>query len=566
MHDVVIRGGTVVDGTGAPARRADVAVRGGRVAAIGDRIETGRETVDASGCWVTPGFVDPHTHLDAQLCWDGSATPMNRHGITTVVIGLCGFGVAPCAAGGGEYLARSLERVEEIPYECTRRGVPFTWTSYREYLDHLAGLQLGVNVAGLVPHSALRVFAMGDRARGQLANDDDRAAMATELRDALAAGALGLATSRGPNHVDGYGDPVPSRYADERELRALVDECSDRVWQINIESKFGHDAETVTAELERYARWSRDSGARLTWSPFFAEHGDDVWRAILRHNADLNASGVLVAPQVSALPVSVLLRFDEPSFLVRIGGWQQIFDGYLDLDPETKLRFLADGAVRDALKRADPAAMFAPRFDEWVIASAPSRPGVAGTSLQEAAAQAGCHAVDFMCDQAIADGLGTLVQVMVANRDRAGARELLADARTLLGLGDAGAHVMSVTNYRYPTYILSEIVLRQQSVDLETAVNRMTSSAAEFYGLPDRGVLRAGARADIAVIDPARLALEPVRVVHDLPGEAPRLYQGAAGYRSVLVNGTRTILDDEPTGALPGTVIRRTTTGSNGLL
>jgi N-acyl-D-aspartate/D-glutamate deacylase len=555
-HDLVIRGGSIIDGTGRPAFAGDVAIRAGRIAELGRASEAARREFDASGCWVTPGFIDPHTHLDAQLCWDGSASPSPNHGVTTVVIGLCGFGVAPCAAGGGEYLLRSLERVEEIPYACTREGVPFAWSGWAEYLEFLAKRPLGVNVAGFVPHSALRCFAMGERARGEVASADERAAMLAELRRALAAGALGFATSRGPNHVDGFGAPVPSRFADDLELQALVGACGGRVWQINVEAKFGSDPSALTREVERYADWSRGAGARLTWSPLHAERGNGVWQQVLVHNRALKADGAIVAPQVAALPIDVLLRFDEPSFLVHVGGWERALDGFFARSRAERLALLADPRTRAALKATDPGARFGPRFEEWWFAHSPARPERVGTSVAAAAASAGVHPVDLLCEQVIADELATLLQVSAANRDPDGVRSLIGDPDTLLALGDAGAHVMSVTNYRYPTFLLAECVLKQSSLPLEQAVRRMTSHPARFHGLAGRGELRVGEAADVCVIDPQRLALEPVRVARDLPGAAPRLYQGARGYRAVLVGGVPLIEDDRPTGAAAGGVLR----------
>ena len=229
--DWLIRGGEIVDGTGAPRSRGDVAIQAGRIVELGEVSVDARRELDASACWVTPGFIDPHPHLDAQLCWDATGSPSNLHGVTSVVLGLCGFGVAPCPPEGGDYLLRSLEVVEEIPYASTREGVPFAWSTWAEYRDHLAARPLALNVAGFVPHSALRYFVMGERARGEVASPEERDAMVAELTNAFAAGAVGFATSRGPNHVDGYREPVPSRYADEEELQALVSACRGRVWQ-----------------------------------------------------------------------------------------------------------------------------------------------------------------------------------------------------------------------------------------------------------------------------------------------------------------------------------------------
>jgi len=534
----------------------------GRIREVGSglRREADEREIDASGCWVTPGFVDPHTHLDAQLCWDPTASPSNLHGVTSVVMGLCGFGVAPCPKDGGEYLLRSLEVVEEIPYTSTRVGVPFGWSHWSEFRDHLAAQPLGVNVAGFVPHSALRYHAMGERARGERATPADRDAMLSELCAAIDAGAVGLATSRGPNHVDGYHEPVPSRYADEDELRALVGACRGRIWQINVETKFSHDARALTSEVERYAAWSREARATLTWTPFHAEPGETVWEEVLAHNRRLNDGEQTVAPQVTAVPITLLLRFDERSFLTAINGWQKPLKGFFDLDSAGRLARLRDPAVRDALRRGlgsgDPKHPLTPDFELWSFAVCPSRPALSGLSVSEAAVGDGVDPIDLLCDQVIADELATLLDVPVANRSRDGAVRFLEEGGTLLGLGDSGAHVMSVTNYRYPTYLLAELVQRRGVLPVELAVNRMTQMPARLHGLTGRGVLAPGAAADICVIDRERLALAPVEVRHDLPGNSPRLFQAATGYRRVLVNGQVTIDEDRPTQAAPGVMLR----------
>jgi N-acyl-D-amino-acid deacylase len=557
MHDVVIRGGLLVDGTGAPPRSGDVAVQDGKIVTVGADVGAGAETIDATGTVVTPGFVDPHTHLDAQLCWDASAAPTSLHGVTSVVIGLCGFGIAPCPDGGGDYLLRSLEVVEEIPFESTSLGVPFTWVSWPEFLGHLARRPLAVNVAGYVPHSALRYSVMGERARGETASPDDRAALVAELARALDAGAVGLATSRGPNHNDAYGEPVPSRHADDEELRALVGACRDRVWQINLATKFSGDAEGLRREVEGYVRWTHEAGARLTWSPCFAEPGDGMWQEVLAQNTDANNS-VPVAPQVAPQPVTTTLRFDRPSVAAVIGGWDKPLAGFFHLDHSERRARLAPGELRAALRAApeDCSRMLAPCYREWVISASASRPDLLGESLAKAAAAADAHPVDLLCDLAVADDLATEVQVPVVNRDRRGAIELVADEHTLVGLGDSGAHVNSVTSYTYPTYLLARVVRDEGRIPLPVAVERITRRPARFHGLAGRGTLEPGQAADVCVIDLERLRLGPLTVAHDLPGGAPRLFQAGEGYAAVLVNGRVAIRDDRPTDDPAGTVLR----------
>jgi len=556
--DLVIRGGTLIDGTGAPPITQDIGIQAGRIVTLDPGQDEGGEVVDATGCWVTPGFIDPHTHLDAQLCWDSSGSPCAHHGVTTVILGLCGFGVAPCPEAGDDYLLKALEVVEEIPYRATREGVPFVWRSWREYRDHLDGRPLGVNAAGFVPHSALRYFAMGDRARHEAATVADREAMVAELRDAIDAGAIGFATSRGPNHVDGYHEPVPSRLADHSELEALVGACRDRLWQINVETKFSHDATALIEELETYVAWTRNAGARLTWTPCYAEPGETVWKELLAYHEKINRGGLAVTPQITAVPITLLLRFDERSFLTAVSGWEQALKGYYGLDHEARKARLGDASTREKMKagRGDPKNPLTPDFEAWTFTLAPSRPELGGRILAEVAEAAGLHPVDFLCDQVVADELATLIDVPILNRSLEGTLRFLEHPNTLLGLGDAGAHVMSVTNYRYPTYLLAELVRDRGALSVELAIHQLTGVPARMHGLRDRGEIRIGAAADLCVIDPEQLRLGPVRVVHDLPGGEPRLVQAGHGFRAVYVNGVQTVADDEQTGATPGRMLR----------
>lgn len=463
-HDLVIRGGTLVDGSGVAPFPADVAVADGRVAEVGRlRDRSGGEELDATGCYVLPGVIDPHTHLDAQLCWDGTASPSSHHGVTTVLGGMCGFGVAPCPPGGGEYLLRSLEVVEEIPYESTSAGIDFTWGTFGQYLDHLASRPLAVNAGFLVPHSALRYTVMGERARGETATDEDRAALTGALREALDAGGLGFASSRGPNHQDAHGEPVVSRHADDAEIRALVAECRGRPWQMNVRTKFAGDAQGLLDEVAGYAAWTRDAGARLTWSPCFADE-DGTWRRALQAAHDLDGDGIEVVPQVLAQPLAL---------------W--------DTSP---------------MPEGDP------------------------------------------------------VEIPVLNKDQEGLEALVDDPATLIGLGDAGAHIRSVTNYTYPTTLLAGLVRDQERIPIEHAVRRLTSHPAEFFGLRDRGRVQAGWAADLAVVDLDALELAPLEVVADLPAGAERLVRSARGWRAAVVNGVVTRRDGAATGASPGQVLR----------
>ncbi|MCU1617881.1 MAG: hypothetical protein JWO98_5421 [Frankiales bacterium] len=557
MHDVVIANGTVVDGTGAAPVAADVLVDDGRITALvppgtaaGQRL-----LVDATGCVVSPGFIDPHTHFDAQLWWDGAATPSAFHGVTSVVIGNCGFGVAPVPDGGEEYVLRSLEAVEEIPYESTLAGVPFGWSSWPEYFQALGALDLGVNVAGYVPHSLLRKAAM---ASGPPENLVEREVAA--LTEALAAGAVGLSSSRGRNHLDADGNPMPSRLADEAELARLAAAVGERVWQINVEAKGAGDAEgaaRLTSEVERYVAMTAPGG-RLSWTPFVVQPGDDTaWRLILEHNHRVNERAT-VAPQVSVQPMVGGIIFTGPSTAGMIEGWARAWAGFAGLNRTAKAARLADEAFRAELRAApaDTGRMMSPRYDRWTVSVSTTRPEVAGMPLEQLADLDGVHPVDAMLDLALADDLATRVSVPFVNVDEDPVAALVADPTTLVGLGDAGAHVNSITNFTYPTDLLARMVHRTRRLPLEAAVRELTSRPAAILGLTDRGRLAPGLAADVCVVDLDRLAVGALEVRADLPAGATRLVQRATGYRAVLVNGAVVVRDDELTGARPGVLLR----------
>ena len=558
MHDTVITGGMVVDGTGSAPRRADVAIDSGVVSAIGADLGPGQSNIDATGCIVTPGFIDPHTHFDAHLFWDPQCAPSNLHGVTTVVLGNCGFGVAPCPAGGGEYLLRSLERVEEIPYSATSIAVPFNWSSWSQYADAVASLRLGVNVASYVAHSPLRYSVMGEAAGKPGASADMVRRTRAALERALADGAVGFASSRGPNHVDAQSRPVPSRNADDAELQQLVAACKDRLWQINVQAKASADSASLLDELGKYAQWTAASGTSLTWTPMLVE-ADGAWRECVAWSRRLMDKGTRVLAQTLAMPLYSSLRFDEPqSYQLIVKGWLPVFSDWPKLDHEGRVARLASREARDVLRAAGirGTRYFDARYDQWEIVRSPTRPDMIGRTVIELSAN-GREPVDAFCDLLVADDLQTLLRVPVANSDPAEMADALNCDDLLYGLGDAGAHVTSLTNYAYPTAVLSTFVRERRVLAIEKAVRAMTSVPARLMGLRDRGELLPGMAADICVIDADRVAAGPIEVRPDLPGGAERIYQAATGYRAVLVNGTVTVRDDVCTQAASGRFLRR---------
>lgn len=556
MHvDLLLTGGDVCDGSGAEPRVADVAVADGVVVAVGDCAgTTAEEVADVSGLLVMPGIVDSHTHLDAQLGWDASGSPCVEHGVTTAVMGNCGFGVAPCPPGGKEYLLRSLEAVEEIPYESTSAGLDVTWDDFGTWLDRLAEVPLGINVASFVPHSALRFAVMGDAARERAATPEERARLREALAAALAAGGLGLATSRGPNHRDGLGGPVPSRLADDDELADLVGACTGRIWQINVESKFG--APGLFPELDLYRRWTEAAGARLTWTPCFADP-DGAWEGVLER---IPADDAVVRPQICVQPLAGSLPFDRPGLLSLMGGWADALAG-LGGDGEPwvdGLRArLSDPDVRAALRAAPVGGdgMLDVRYDEWMVVASPGDPSLVGGSIAALAADRNVAPSDLVCDLALADPAGVVVTATILNRSAEGREALLRSPATLVGLGDAGAHVRTITNFTGPTTFLADAAAGR-TVPVAEAVRRLTSDPADTFGLPGVGRLQVGAPADIAVADLGTLAPGRAEVVADLPAGASRLWCGATGWERVVVGGRTVRRRGEPTGARPGRVLR----------
>jgi len=561
LLDVAVVNGTVYDGSGGPPERRDVGVEDGRIVAVAPpgQLPDARRVLDAAGRIVTPGFVDPHTHMDAQLWWAPSGAPSVLHGVTSVVIGSCGFGVAPLRAGTEEYVLRSLESVEEIPYQATKEGLPMSWRTWGDYFTQLGELDLGVNVAGFVPHSALRTAVMADDRRRAPAGDDERRHMVAALEAALGAGAVGMSTSRGSNHTDAVGAPVPSRSATDDEIAALAGACAGRLWQINLHAKADSSDAGIAAaraELTTYLAWTRDGGTRLTWTPLVATPGDTkAWRALLElseaHADDL-------VPQVCAQAISAAIRFDGASQAALIDGWAEPFAGFGSLDDPQRQALLADEQFRSAL-RASPqncARSTGPCFDRWRVAISPGTPDAVGMTVSDYAAGVGAHPVDAMLDLALADELATVVEAPMSNVDDDAVRALVTAGTTIFGLGDAGAHVTSITNYSYPTHVLSSLTRDKKWLTLSEAVFRLTKQPADVFGLRERGRVAEGYRADLCVIDLDRLAVMPAELVADLPGGARRLHRTAVGYDAVVVNGTVTVERDQLTDGRAGELIR----------
>ena len=563
MLDLILRGGTVVDGTGAPRRVADVGIRDGRIVAIGPVDEAARETRDVTGLVVAPGFVDLHTHYDAQVSWDPWATPSCFHGVTTVIGGNCGFTVAPTSEHDSDYLLELLARVEGMPIAALREGLRWDWRTFGEWLGKLDGA-LGVNAGFLVGHSTLRRVVMGADAVGEAASAAHIDAMRLELRDALAGGALGLSTSQSNTHNDGNGEPVPSRAATPDELITLasvVGEFPGTTLEVILA---GCMSQLDRAETELMTRMSLAGDRPVNWNvltvnsrrPHAHRHQLESSDFAAEHGATVKA---LALPNL----MQVWCTFATGFALDGFPGWASLFT----LPPADRIAALQRHEVREDLRRgaASPEAGVLGDMAEWAelrIAEtfAPENEGLAGRRMRDIAAERGGDPFDVMLDIVVADELRTgLLPTPAGGNDDEGWRlraETWTDPRTIVGGSDAGAHLDMICGGIYSTHLLGDGVRERELLSLEAAVHELADVPARVYGLRDRGRLATGWFADIVVFDPDTVAPGPVHMRDDLPSGAPRLFSEGIGVEHVVVNGVPIVADGALTGRLPGRVIR----------
>jgi N-acyl-D-aspartate/D-glutamate deacylase len=560
MLDVAIRGGTLVDGSGAPGRRGDLGIRDGRIAAMGDVPEQARQTVAASGRVVAPGFVDIHTHYDAQAFWDGTLSPSPYHGVTTVVGGNCGFSIAPLTPDAGDYLMRMLARVEGMPLESLEQGVPWDWRSFGEYLGRLEG-RLAVNAGFMVGHSALRRVVMGERAVGQEASEAELAEMVELLRTSLEEGGLGFSSTVSPTHNDGDGNPVPSRHASREELVALAAAVRsfpgttlEFLPGVGI---FSEDQKRLMTDLSLAAR------RPLNWNVLaVTASNSDMVEAQLSATDYARERGaeVLALTVPQAMTVRINLRtgfvFDA------LGGWAELFR----LPLEARKAKLADPAYRKQLDEGanSEASGILRALANWSAMRigetfAAENRSCEGRTVGEIAQERGVAPFDAMLDIAIADDLRTSFTPPTGGEDDADwqARgRVWLDDRSIIGASDAGAHLDMIDTFAVPTRVLGNGVREHGVVSLEEGVRQLSDVPARLYGLRERGRLAPGWHADVVVFDPDTVGCGPTETRFDLPAGAGRLYADASGIGHVLVGGAEIVRDGVHTGALPGRVLR----------
>ena len=556
MLDVKIAGGDVVDGTGVARRRADVGIRDGRVVAIGDVDEPAGRTIDASGLIVAPGFVDIHTHYDAQAFWDPALTPSPLHGVTTVVGGNCGFTIAPLAASEADYLMRMLSRVEGMPLESLATGVPWDWQSFGEYLDRLDGT-LAVNAGFLVGHSALRRVAMGERSH-EPATDGDVAAMSRTLGESLAAGGLGFSSSQAPTHNDGDGEPVPSRAATRDELVALSRVVGDHPGTtLEFIPTVGPFSDEHVALM---AAMSAAAGRSLNWNVLVVGAGSDTYQAQLEASDRAAEQGGRVLALTVPSVMQLHLNFRSGFLFDALPGWGPT----MALPDDEKTRALADPEVRRRLRESAESdtglfrAML--RWDRLQIGEtfAPENEGLSGRTVADVAVERGADPFDALLDIVVTDDLRTVLMPPARGDDPESWRlrsEAWRDPRVVVGASDAGAHLDMLATFSYSTSLLAAS-RAHELVPLEEAVHLLTDVQARLYGIRERGRVAEGWHADLVVFDEDRVGPGPVHTRYDLPAGAGRLYAEAEGIEHVLVNGTEIATRGALTGDRPGTLLR----------
>ena len=561
-YDLVIKNGTVIDGSGLPRYRGDVALRHGRIAAVGRIKEGAREVIDADGQVVAPGFVDGHTHMDAQVFWDPLGTSSCWHGITSVVMGNCGFTLAPCAEADKDMVVRNLQRAEDIPPQAMAAGIKWGWTTYPEYLDCLEALPKGINYSGYVGHSALRTFVMGERAFEQQATEDDLRAMERELRDALRAGAIGFTTSRSPAHETPDERPVASRLASWDEVRRLVGVMGDMNAGLFELAGEGVDRAPGDPGLREYHVRLRDlaieTGRPVTFGVFSRRGAPDVWRKYLALLDETAAMGGRMFAQVHSRSLSALLSFKTQMPFDRLPVWRELRALPL-AEQRARLRdpSLRPKLIEAAGGRSDRRAVGTEARDadyDWLLVF----DSVYGPhkTVAEVARERRQHPAEAMIDLALERDLDMFFLQPVANENQDWALELMRHPRTVTTFSDSGAHVSQLMDSSLQTHLLSHWVRDKQAFTLEEAVRMLTLVPATLWGFSDRGLIREGMAADLVVFDPDTIAALMPEVVDDLPAGARRLVQRTKGIAATVVNGEVLLRDGKHTGALPGRLLR----------
>ena len=560
-YDLVIKNGSVVDGSGNPQYRADVAVQDGKIAAIGRINDRAKQTIDAEGHVVSPGFVDGHTHMDAQVFWDPIGSCSCYHGVTSVVMGNCGFTLAPCKQEDADLVFRNLERAEDLSRDAMLEGIDWRWETFPQFLDVIDELPKGINYAGYIGHSALRTYVMGERAFSDAASEDDVRKMQHLVKEAVQAGAIGFSTSRTFNHLTADDRPVASRLAEWDEVRAIVNavgETGKGLFEIAGEAP-GRDPERIAEYHGRLRDLAVESGVPQTWGMFSVRAAPDLWRPYFDLLDETAAAGGRMYAQVHSRALSSLLSFESNTPFDNWEYWSEFRQLPLAeqaakmRNPEIKAK-LVEVASREytgprivGAEARPPECDFIYPMDDMVY----DKP-----SMAELARAKGVHPVELMIDMALERDLKMFFRQPIANEDQSQVLDMMKHPRSVITFSDSGAHVSQIMDSSLQTHLLSYWVREKQAMTLEEAVKQITYNTATMWGLHDRGLIREGMAADLVVFDPKTIGARMPDVVHDLPAGAKRLKQTADGILNTVVNGEILLTNNEHSGAVPGQLLR----------
>ena len=554
-YDLKIENGFLVDGTGTPGRPGSIGVKDGRITAIGDVTGKAKRTLDARGKVVAPGFVDIHTHYDAQILWDRMLTISPWHGVTTVVMGNCGFGVAPTRAEHRNLIVRTLEKVEGMTASALFSGLGEDWAfeTFPEYLDAIENRGSAINVAALVGHTPVRLYVMGEEAIEREASPDEISEMQRIVREGIAAGGIGFATSKAATHVGFEGKPVPSRLAGMDEIDALastVPKAGRGVMQATIGQGLA---------LPEFERLANTYGIRLSWTALLGGGGllrNSSVSEQLQRAAEIRSRGADVWPQVACRPLVLEFTFKEPFLL----DMNPVFNKISGADPATRMKAYANDTFRAEFQRMISGGALTDAFAKAVVSYSRLHPEYQERTLTELASAAGTTLSDFTLDLVIEESLDTRIRLPVANTDEVELASMLSSENVVLGLSDAGAHASQLCDACYSTHLLGHWVRQNRVLSLERAVQMLTSHPAQVFGIADRGLLALNRPADIVIFDPDTIGAGPLERVSDQPSGAERLISRAQGIEAVIVNGTLLRQQNEDQisghGDLPGKLLR----------
>jgi N-acyl-D-amino-acid deacylase len=556
MHDLLIKNGTIVDGNGTPRYRADIAVSNGKITEIGAITDGAKKIIDAGDLIVAPGFIDPHTHYDAQICWDPLITCSSWHGVTTVIMGNCGVGLAPCKPAERDVATWNLVHVEAIPYDVLNRGLTWDWESFPQYMNAAATRGVGINVGFLAALSPFRHYVMGDEAMGREATPAETEQIRSLLRDALTAGALGFSLTVMPQHLGYKAQPLACRLASQDELRSYAGLLRER-GRGTIEVALTKQPSTVSdREYALLDLLSSESGRPVTWLNLRdRDDAPEAWAETLEKVAPLLARGC--RPQVAVRPLIVEFNLRNPFLFASMDSMKPVFN---DKSNEAQKQVYGGADFRRAFAaELERRTVF---HDIWgrTKVKEVTNPALKSTewkSIAEIARERGVAPLDAFFDVALEDNLAVDYMIPLLDINEKRVTKKFSDPRTLIGISDGGAHVDMLCNAGYPSYLLGTFVREKQVISLEHAVQRITSEPARFFGITDRGMLRPGLAADLTIFDLNTISSpERPEIRHDLPGGGRRLVTQAEGIAYTIVNGQVLYEGQRHTGILPGQVLR----------